>query len=341
MSHNTPGANSEDPLEALVLGLSSRTAKVARKAREQLAASPDPRTTPRLLALLREQVENGAETPASWLVMWNVILLLGQRMANQDLPIADSRPTVRALLKLVEGRDSEVADAALQALAQAPAVPPKVEKLFGRKLRSPSSSAARLGLAGLDKLPPKARDKWVPAFLDRLKRFRNNSEWSWIVECLAPHFIRYRKRIEPVLRSGLKSDYPFAPRSVFVVLHQIGPTGASMIPDVLAYIARQSAFTDQEPHLIHLDPEGLTAVPELIRLLRHKSEPVRYQAASELGAYGPRARASVPALTALANATKGRELRLDADAAQRALAAIQQPVPNDPAPLPDSEKGGA
>ena len=91
----------------------------------------------------------------------------------------------------------------------------------------------------------------------------------------------------------------------------------------VAYIGRQSAFTGEEPHLVHLDPDGTKAVPGLIRLLRHPEAPVRYQAATELGAFGARAAVAVSPLTELANRHKRSGLSFDADAAQRALGAIR------------------
>jgi hypothetical protein len=109
------------------------------------------------------------------------------------------------------------------------------------------------------------------------------------------------------------------------VLKQLGPTAAEMVPDVLAYVGRQKAFTNEEPHLVHIDPEGIQAVPGLICLLDSAQETVRYQVVCELEAYGPRAQAAVTALTTLANRAKGRkELTADADAARHALTVIQQ-----------------
>src|SRR5262249_13200388 len=138
-------------------------------------------------------------------------------------------------------------------------------------------------------LPPEQRDKCVPLLLKHSKRFEGESEYCWIIERLEPHFTPHQKLIDPVLRAGLKSEYVFAPSSVLELLEKIGPPAADLVPDVLAYIGRQRAFSAEQPHLVHIEPEGKTAIPGLIRLLRSRKDEVRYSAARELAAYGPRA----------------------------------------------------
>jgi len=242
------------------------------------------------------------------------------------IELCSSNPKVRAsaagvLLKLAEDNQT-----VLEALAQVQPLPPTVARAFSEKLGSSSYHVASTALRGLVNLPPKLRGKWIPLMLDHLKRFRNNSEWSWIIECLAPHFRQHRKCIEPALRAGLKSDYAFGPHSVMDALREIGPAAAALVPDVLAYIGRQRAFTNEEPHLIHIDPKGKKAIPGLIRLLRHRKETVRVQAADELAAYGAYAYATVPILTELANRNQG----MDQSALRQALDAIQQSPARDP-----------
>jgi hypothetical protein len=200
-------------------------------------------------------------------------------------------------------------------------LPDEVADFFGRKLGSKSYVEASTVLKGLIRLPPRKRDAWIPTLLDHLERFEKNSEWSWIIECLPAHYRNHRERINQALRSGLESSYAFGACSVFEVLHQLGTRASALVPDVLAYISRQKASTNQEPHLIHLDPRGKEAVPGLIQLLREKRETVRSQAAGELAAYGPRARAAVPVLTELTE-RKNAERMLDTIAVKSALRAI-------------------
>jgi hypothetical protein len=210
----------------------------------------------------------------------------------------------------------------LKTLASVQPLPDEVGDFFGNKLGSKSYAEASTVLAGLIGLPPRKRDAWIPTLLDHLERFENNSEWSWIIECLPAHYRNHRERINQALRSGLESSYAFGPYSVFEVLHQLGTRASALVPDVLAYIGRQQAFTNEEPHLIPLDPRGKEAVPGLIQLLREKSETVRSQAAGELAAYGPRARAAVPVLTELTE-RKNAERMLDTISVKSALRAIQ------------------
>jgi hypothetical protein len=208
----------------------------------------------------------------------------------------------------------------------APKKPPVVRPAssLAERLGSESYVTASDALRELVNLPPESRDEWIPVLLDHLGRFSNNSEWCWIIDCLPPHFQRHRERIEPALRKGLKEEYAFAALSVLECLHQLGPAGAALLPDVLAYIGRQGAFTNEEPHLIHLDPTGEVAIPGLIRLLGSRQETVRYQVVSELEAYGSRAASAIPHLTKLASSNAGGKRTLEADAAQRALDAIHQ-----------------
>jgi hypothetical protein len=136
------------------------------------------------------------------------------------------RRAARALLKLTEDEERDAAlktldpgkgwppeTPILAALAKAQPMLPEVAKAMSEKLGSCFWVASE-ALAGLVNLPPKQRDKWVPAMLDHLKRFEKNSEWSWIIECLPPHYRRHRTRSERALKAGLKSSYAFGPRSV-------------------------------------------------------------------------------------------------------------------------------
>jgi hypothetical protein len=211
----------------------------------------------------------------------------------------------------------------LRTLASVQPLPDEVAAVFGKELGSKSYARASTVLTGLIGLPPKKRDAWIPTLLDHLERFENNSEWSWIIECLPAHYRNHRERINRALRGGLESSYAFGPDSVFAVLHQLGTKASALVPDVLAYIARQRAFTSEEPHLIHLDPRGQVAIPGLVELLHDKRETVRSQAAGELAAYGPRARAAENALTELAE-RKNADRMLDTTAVTLALRAIQQ-----------------
>jgi hypothetical protein len=211
----------------------------------------------------------------------------------------------------------------LQTLASVQPLPEEVADFFGKKLGSESYVEACTALQGLIGLPTRKRDAWIPTLLDHLERFEDNSEWSWIIKCLPAHYRNHRERINQALRSGLESSYAFGPYFVFEVLHRLGTRASALVPDVLAYIGRQKAFTSEEPHLIHLDPRGKEAIPGLIQLLRDKRETVRSQAAGELAAYGPRARAAVPVLTELTE-RKNAERMLDTIAVQSALRAIQR-----------------
>ena len=320
MNQKTSRAKSRDPLGALLKGLGSTNPTVRRRAEQALGESRDPQATARLLELLKEQLESADTSRARWIILPTI----GQRLANRNLPPDDARPAVRALLELVNHRDEGITSAALQALGEAQPLPADIANVFADRLRSSSYLVASSALGGLIHLPPPLRDKWIPTLLDRLSRFRNNSEWCWIVECLPPHFAKRRERIVPVFRTGLRSKYTFAPHSVLGCLRQLGPAASALVPDVLAYIGRQPAFTNEVPHLIHLDPKGKKAVPGLIRLLRHRKETVRYQAVCELEAYGARAVSAAPILAELANNRKGKGLHIDSDAAQRALNAIQK-----------------
>jgi HEAT repeat protein len=315
MSKKAPKATRTDALETLLKKVFSKSFKVSRAAQQALACTQDPRTMPRLLELLNEKLHSGDQ------VVW-LIETIGLRCTSKELAPDEIQPVIRTFLELADSEEN-VAVAALGWLPHIQPVPAKVIRAFHDKLESPSARLASAAVTGLTSLPPESRAKQVPLLLDHLQRFEGESEWCEIIKCLPPHFARYRRRIESALRGGLKKRH-VRRRSILEIFPQIGPAAAALVPDVLAYIGRQEAFTNEEPHLIHLDPEGKEAIPGLIRLLRHRKETVRYQAASELEAYGARAKSAIPALTKLANSRRGQKLRFDADAAQQALKAIQR-----------------
>jgi Leucine-rich repeat (LRR) protein len=310
------------PLEALVECFKTGGLTVWRSAEEVLAERSDPQTMPRLLELLNEELE--ATGDSTW---FRVIQL---RLNKKVLSKEEKRLAVAALVPLVhrrvrKGELEPVAGKALEALAEVQPLPPKVAALCSAKLKHPSYTIASSALRALVNLPPRQRNVWVPTLLKHVNgRFSRggNSEGVWIIECLAPHFARHRRRITPVLRAGLKSKHAFIPRSVLQVLRQIGRKAAGFVPDVLGYIARQKAYTNEEPHLIHIDPKGKHAIRGLIHLLGSRRDTARYQAICELEAYGPLARKAIPALTKLAG-RKTEGFSAEPEAAQRALHAIQ------------------
>jgi hypothetical protein len=70
-------------------------------------------------------------------------------------------------------------------------LPSEAAEFFAKRLQSSDFHEASTALGALTGLPPPLRDKWVPELLGRLDRFKGNSEWEWIVGCLAPHYHRY------------------------------------------------------------------------------------------------------------------------------------------------------
>jgi hypothetical protein len=311
------------PLETLLKNFQSKSSvTVWRSAEEVLAECPDPQTMPRLLELLNQDLN--AQGNSTW---FRPIEL---RLRNKSLPEREKKLAISALLPLVDLKVNKeelepVAAKALSALSGAQPLPSELVERFIQKLDHPHYHVASSALGILINLPPAERGPWVPLLLKHFHgRFSKdgNSEGVWIIECLLPHFTSHRKQIVSVLQAGLKSDHAFIPRSVLEVLHQLGPVAAELVPDVLEHIGRQKAYTNEEPHLIHIDPEGTVAIPGLIRLLGNNKATVRYQAAVELEAYGARAEAAIPELTKLANA-KSQDKRLVAAAAQRALLAVE------------------
>jgi hypothetical protein len=313
------------PLETLLKNFQA-TAKglvtVWRSAEVVLAECPDPHTMPRMLELLNQEIE--ARGNSTW---FRPIEL---RLKNKSLPGREKKLAISALVPLVdrkatEGEREPVAAKALGALCEAHPLPPEIVERCSKILDHPHYHVASSALQVLINLPEAERSQWVPALLKHFHgRFSEdgNSEGIWIIECLTPHYSSHRKQIVPVLRAGLKRDDGFLAEAILKVLHQLGPAADEFVPDVLEYIGRQASFTNEEPHLLHVDPDGKRAIPGLIRLLDSAEEPVRYQAACELEAYGPRAQAAIPALTKLANSGEGQDF--SADAAREAIEAIQQ-----------------
>jgi len=279
---------------------------------------------PRLLELLNQELK--AQGNSTW---FRPIEL---RLKNKALPESGKTIAISALLPLVDRKANKdelepVAAKALDALSEAQPLPSEVVERCRKKLDHPHYHVASSALRILLNLPPAERSQWVPLLLKHFHgRFSEdgNSEGTWIIECLPPHFTSHREQIVPVLRAGLKSDHSVIPNSVLEVLHQLGPVAAELVPDVLEYIGRQASFTNEEPHLIHIDPEGKQAIHGLIRLIDSAEKTVRYQAVCELEAYGPRAQASIAALTKLASSGEGEQFAADADAARRAVEVIQQ-----------------
>jgi hypothetical protein len=301
--------------------LPDKSLLVRRGAEEALAVCPDPRTMPRLLELLNEELSEPGEEPCS---RWFSPIEL--RLRTQSLPKREIQMAIAALLPLIDYQvhkdDLEPVPArALGALSEAQPLPPEIVKRCSKKLDHPNYSVASAALRVLINLPPEKRGPWVPLLVKQFhRRFTEHSEAVWIIESLGAHLTSHRKLVAPVLRDALKrGGDSFLPGSVLDVLRQLGPAAGELVPDVLEYIGRQKAYTNQEPHLIHMDPNGTAAIPGLIELLGHTKSTVRYQAAGELEAYGTRAASAVAKLTKLA---KGRD-QLVAVAAQRALLAIE------------------
>jgi hypothetical protein len=315
------------PLETLLKNFQA-TAEgsviVWRSAEVVLAECADPQTMPRMLELLNHELE--VKGNSTW---FRPIEL---RLKNQSLPGSEKQLAVSALAPLVDRKAAKaelepVAAKALGALSEAQPLPPEVVERCSKKLDHPHYAIAGSALQVLLNLPLTERSQWVPVLLDQFRnRFfkEGNSEGIWIIESLVPHFSSHRDQIVPVLRAGLQSQDALLPESILGVLHQLGPAAADFVPDVLQYIGRQASFTNEEPHLIHIDPDGKEAISGLLRLLESAEETVRYQAVCELEAYGPRAQAAIPALTRLANRGEEQEFPADADAARYALEAIQQ-----------------
>lgn len=299
----------EEPIPSSLLSRAALTA---------LAECPDPQTMDRLAERFQ------AEGDSTWCEP------IKERLANKATPDSERAVAVRALVSVVLRNRSDYDPDTINALEtlatlRPDPLPPEVVEWCAKKLKNKNYSMASAALAVILSLSPAARDPLVPQLIRLMRdRFANNSESVWIMACLPDHLGTHRKQILAAIRDGLSSDYPFMPRTIFDFLPKLGENDKrALVPDILAYIGRQRAFTDQEPHLIHLDPTGTLAIPALIEHLISDNRYARYQAAGELAAYGPLAAEAVPALTRLALASKGEPLAFDATAAERALAAIQ------------------
>ena len=316
------GISRSFPLETLLTNFRTKGEGVTvwRAAEEVLADCPDPRTMPRMLDLLIQDIS--AQGDSAW---FRPIKL---RLGRQSHPTAERQLAISALLPLVDREVDEqelepVAGLALDALSEAQPLPSEVVEHCSKHLSHPHSAVAASALRIIVHLPPNDRDRWVPLLLEQLQgRFSKDDEATWIIECLAPHFDRHRKQMIPVLRTALNSEERGIPTSVLEMLCRVGPVAAELVPDVLALLNRKKAYTNQDPYLVHIDPEGAVAIPGLIHLLADENEYANYQAASELEAYGSRAQPAVPALRRLANAGDQAK-RFAATAAQRALLAIE------------------
>ncbi|WP_439620431.1 hypothetical protein [Gemmata sp.] len=305
----------------------NRALLISRGALYALAECPDPQTMRRMAALLRRD----DDYDSTWCAP------IKQRLENKTISRTERAVVLEVLTPLVLRKSTDHDPDTLNAMSALAEIyphplPTEIVTRCRAKLASRNFAMASTALSVILNLPTTDRDPFIPALIKLMEgKFSGNSEASWIMSRLTDHLETHGKIITAAVRNALASHDKFAKlaRDFFAALPVIGERGKVFIQDVLAYIGRESVITHYKPRLIHIDPNGGTAIPALIGLVHSDSLYVRISAIDELGAYGPLAGAAQSKLTAVAEAGKGNALAFDSTAAYRALAAIRQSIPRE------------
>src|SRR5262249_6099857 len=202
-----------------------------------------------------------------------------RRLENKSIPRAERAAALKALTPLVLKKSTDYDPDTLNGMSAVAEIhpyplPAQIVTKCRAKLASRNFEMASTALSVILSLPASGRDPFIPALIKLMEgKFAGNSEAGWIMTRLPDHLDTHGKKITAAVRRALARDDRFArlARDFFAALPVIGERGKAFIPDVLAYIGRESAITHYEPRLIHLDPGGGIAIPALVELVASDS----------------------------------------------------------------------
>ncbi len=321
-------ATGEEALNTVLAAAGDRSANVRNAVMATLAKIKNPDTTPRLLDLLQDALQQldqlkpakqGKETKkptgkkaaagktskkdtsfekkelADEVVYW--LGILGSRKGAGRMEAA------RAVLPLLSHKEATIRQAAMTALGGIGAVIDGVIECFIEGLKDKKPAIANLAARNLTPMEPELREPAMPTVLELLEKSKLDQTLRRSLLGLLPgHTDRQQGRIVAILRNLLAGKDHWLRNVVLETLTQIGSPGAELVPDVVKAAAATTTYYYYRPYsncLLKIDPEGTLAVPALIEMIGSRKHYACYQAVSCLQAYGPKARAAVPAIRQL------------------------------------------
>jgi hypothetical protein len=267
--------------------------KACEHALKALTTLGHPDTTPRLILKARQQMDG------PWIERRIPLLkqLLEALSARQD---EKREETARFLLRLAEHKETELRHAAILGLGRVGAVLPEVVPALRSALVAESKRGTLTALQALRCLPPVHR---VGVVADVLKLVRSPKISTALrregILFLSAHNDQDRDVLR-IVRAGLRDRDKAVLAASLEALAVIGPTGLEAIDDL--HDACTCGLRLPKPLLrawASIDPEGVRAIPELLRLLQSKNATDRMHALEALEFYGRKAFAAEAAVATL------------------------------------------
>jgi HEAT repeat protein len=126
--------------------------------------------------------------------------------------------------------------------------------------------------------------------------------------------------VRPHLAKALRDKAPEVRRAATRAIQRFGPQGAIFLPDIISLAESKENLRSVERMLRRFERQGpdVRSVPELVKQLDHKQEPVRLLAIKFLGLAGPHATEAIPALERMSK-DPSAEVRKQAEAASKQI----------------------
>lgn len=303
-------AKSDAALDALLAALEEKDWAALRTARFALAESPHPRATARLVQGLNARL---AELPPKVPGKGRKKAAAAKADARRDELISvieryvdalggrqDRKAAAEALLPLARHPEEQLRMAALTALGQLGPVTAEVVPALAGALSDREPAVAEAAADALGNLAPEQREPALPAVLKRLEDSKLHEDVAPpLLHLLPAHMPRFGPTVLGRLRAYLKSTEFWVVDAVESALQEIGPVARPLLPDLLGLL-RAGANELNYPLLFEaVEPDGATAVPAVLGMLRNGKPIVKVNALQVLARYGPRARAAEVAVEGL------------------------------------------
>jgi HEAT repeat protein len=319
-------------LEALV---GDKDAHMQRRAVDALALVRNPKTTKRLLEILDARLserpkqvdapkKRGKKAAASGDASSEhvqttsmVIEALGSRRDKQRIAAAE------ALLPLARGKQPTLRQAALVSLGAIGAVTGEIVPTLAEAVADKNDLVAHAAVGALARLTPKEREDSLPALFNVLAKAKGKDSAlrSSIIAILPDHMDRHGEAILDLLADAMKENDWRVAHVVSEALQRIGLAAKPLLPDLIA--ACKSAggyyYHANRSVMAAIDPDGKTAIPELVKLLSDRKPALRTAALELLGPYGKKAQGALPLIEKLCD---DKEIYVR-QSAERAVAAIR------------------
>ncbi len=273
------------------------TERLLREVEQRLAALPPPVPRPKKGAKkdARKAAENAEKAREEALVaLGRVIEALGGRKEAKNPRV------LKTLLDLMHHAEQRIRLQAVHALAKLGPEVKEVVPALTEASKDADSEVAEAAVDALSALPPDVRETAIPTLLERAADSKSNKHVVYsIVGMLPAHMSRFGDKILELMHSLFKGKNDFVRSGVLYALSAIGPAARKLLPEVLESIKAGRGGMNLSELFAKIEPEGTTAIPTLIELLKERKAQVRADALEGLEGYGPKAQAAEPLVTKL------------------------------------------